>query len=127
MLSNTAATVADFLTASALVYALHVFAPTATALGAIVGACVSFGLSRVWAFEATGAVLPQMLRYSVVSAATAALNAGGVFLLSWAHSPFVAAWLITRCVVFMAWSYPLQRHFVFADRRQPELSKIKTE
>jgi putative flippase GtrA len=79
----------------------------------MVGAVVSFVLTRVWAFENHGPWLPQLLRYAFVSAGTAALNGGGVALLAMLNAPFLLAWAITRAVVFATWSYPLQRDFVF--------------
>jgi phosphatidylglycerophosphate synthase/putative flippase GtrA len=113
-LANTIATLADFATAGALVYALDGHAPGATVVGCCVGAVISFLLARVWAFEARGAWLPQIGRYAFVSFAGAMLNGGGVALLFLLDTPFVVAWLITRAVVFATWSYPLQRDFVFA-------------
>jgi hypothetical protein len=71
-------------------------------------------MSRVWAFAAGGAWMPQVSRYVAVSAATAGLNAGGVALLATLGVPFVVGWGIARCVIFATWSYPLQRDFVFA-------------
>jgi hypothetical protein len=43
----------------------------------------------------------------------AALNAGGVALLSMLDAPFLLAWVLTRATVFATWSYPAQRDFVF--------------
>jgi phosphatidylglycerophosphate synthase/putative flippase GtrA len=107
------ATLADLAVASAIVYELHGAPSVATILGCMVGAVVSFVLTRVWAFENHGPWLPQLLRYAFVSAGTAALNGGGVALLAMLNAPFLLAWAITRAVVFATWSYPLQRDFVF--------------
>jgi phosphatidylglycerophosphate synthase/putative flippase GtrA len=111
--SNALATLTDFAVAGCLAYALGVYAPAATVLGCIFGAVVSFVLARVWAFESTGAWVPQLWRYAGVSLATAALNGGGVALLLSLNTPFLLAWWCTRIVVFATWSYPLQRDFVF--------------
>lgn len=113
-LSQAIATGVDFAVASALAYTLQARPSVATVAGCLVGAFVSFVLARVWAFESTGAWLPQMGRYGFVSAATAALNGGGVALLSSLGAPFVVSWWLTRAVVFATWSYPLQRDFVFS-------------
>jgi phosphatidylglycerophosphate synthase/putative flippase GtrA len=113
-LSNGIATLVDFLVAASLVYYFDRHASFATALGCVVGAFISFFLSRVWAFAAGGPWAPQMSRYVAVSAATAGLNAGGVALFATLGLPFVVGWGIARCVVFATWSYPLQRDFVFA-------------
>jgi putative flippase GtrA len=115
-LANAAATLADFAAASLLFHALLLHSATATAAGCAVGAVTSFVLSRGWAFEATGAAaLPQLARYSVVSLLTMVLNAGGVTLLLELGVSFPVAWAVARCVIFAAWSYPLQRDFVFVD------------
>lgn len=113
MIANALATAVDFITASVVVYLALAHASVATALGSMVGALVSFTVSRVWAFEASGAVLPQMLRYAFVSLTTAGLNAGLVAVLVLVELPFVSSWVIARAIVFCAWSYPLQRGFVF--------------
>jgi phosphatidylglycerophosphate synthase/putative flippase GtrA len=112
--SNALATLADFALASSLAYGLRMYPAVATALGCIFGAIVSFLVTRVWAFESGGAWLPQLWRYAGVSLATAALNGGGVALLLSLNAPFLLAWWFTRVVLFVGWSYPLQRDFVFA-------------
>ena len=124
VLTQVLATLADFAVASSLLYLarehlaeasspLVDHAPAATVAGCIVGAFVSFILARVWAFDGSGAWLPQARRYMFVSAATALLNAGGVALLLALNAPFVVAWWLTRAIIFATWSYPLQRDFVF--------------
>jgi putative flippase GtrA len=107
------ATVADLAVASSIVYNLHGAPSVATILGCVVGALVSFVLTRLWAFDSHGPWLPQVARYAFVSAGTAALNGGGVALLSMLNAPFLLAWALTRAIVFATWSYPLQRDFVF--------------
>jgi phosphatidylglycerophosphate synthase/putative flippase GtrA len=107
------ATVADLAVASSIVYNLHGSPSVATVLGCLVGAVVSFILTRVWAFESHGPWLPQVARYVFVSAGTAALNGGGVAVLALLNAPFLLAWVLTRAIVFATWSYPLQRDFVF--------------
>lgn len=111
--SNALATLADFAVASCFAYGLSFNPALATAIGCIVGALVSFAVARVWAFESSGAWLPQLWRYAGVSLTTAALNGGGVALLLSLNAPFLLAWWFTRAVVFVTWSYPLQRDFVF--------------
>jgi len=107
------ATLADFAVASTLVYTMRGIPSLATVAGCLVGAVVSFVLTRIWAFESHGAWLPQLARYAFVSAGTAALNGGGVALLAASNAPFLLAWALTRAIVFATWSYPLQRDFVF--------------
>lgn len=107
------ATVADLAVASAIVFSLRGSPSLATMAGCLVGALVSFVLTRVWAFESHEPWLPQVARYAFVSVGTAALNGGGVALLAMLNAPFLVAWVITRAIVFATWSYPLQRDFVF--------------
>jgi phosphatidylglycerophosphate synthase/putative flippase GtrA len=114
VLSNALATAVDLAVATSVLRAFETHPSSATAIGCAVGAVVSFSLSRAWAFEAGGAVMPQLGRYVFVSASGAALNAGGVALLSMLEAPFLLAWSLTRVAVFASWSYPVQRDFVFA-------------
>jgi phosphatidylglycerophosphate synthase/putative flippase GtrA len=116
--SNAIATLVDFAVAGGLAYLFRSHAALATLVGCLVGALVSFGLSRSWAFESAGDWPPQLKRYAFVSLATALLNGGGVALLLNLEAPFVVAWLMVRAVVFATWSYPLQRDFVFS-KEQP--------
>jgi phosphatidylglycerophosphate synthase len=112
--ANAAATCADFAVAAGLVQSSVAGPALSTAAGCAVGAVVSFTLSRHLAFRAGGgAAAGQVVRYSVVSLLTLALNAGGVSLLLLLNLPFVVAWAVARAVVFLAWSYPVQRDFVF--------------
>lgn len=107
------ATAVDFVVASCIVYGLRGSPSVATVLGCMVGAVVSFVLTRIWAFESHSAWLPQIGRYAFVAAGTAALNGGGVSMLALLNAPFWLAWWLTRAIVFATWSYPLQRDFVF--------------
>jgi putative flippase GtrA len=108
-------TAADFLVMVAMVEVVGLVPATATAVGAAGGAATNFLLGRHWAYRRPdGGVLGQALRYVVVSGAGLGLNAGGVYLL--AHRVglhYVAARVITAVVVANAWSYPMQRFFVF--------------
>lgn len=113
ILSQCIATLADFAVVAVISRTGTAHLPLVTAFGCVVGAIVSFGLTRMWAFDSTGTWVPQVGRYSFVSLATAGLNAGGVALLLSLDAPFLVAWLLARGVVFATWSYPLQRDFVF--------------
>lgn len=120
-LSNVAATALDFALATLLVHVALAQPAFATAAGCALGAVTSFALSRHWAFDAgAGGAAAQAGRYAAVSLVTMALNAGGVALLSLLQLPFVVAWVLARAVIFAAWSYPLQRDFVFAESRPEE-------
>lgn len=112
--ASAIATAIDLVVATSVLRLTGTHPSAATAVGCAVGGVVSFLLCRAWAFEARGAVVPQLGRYAFVSASGAALNAGGVALLSMLEAPFLLAWVLTRVAVFATWSYPAQRDFVFA-------------
>lgn len=112
--ASAVATGIDLTAATALHELARAHPSTATAAGCAIGGVVAFTLCRAWAFEVGGSLLPQLRRYAFVSASGAALNAGGVALLSLLDAPFLLAWSLTRALVFATWSYPVQRDFVFA-------------
>jgi putative flippase GtrA len=111
--ASAIATAIDLVVATSVLRLAGTHPSAATAVGCVVGAVVSFSLCRAWAFEARGAIVPQLGRYAFVSASGAALNAGGVALLAMLDAPFLLAWMLTRVAVFSTWSYPTQRDFVF--------------
>ena len=92
-----------------------------TLAGATCGALTNFQLGRHWIFEAEheGAA-PQALRYAVVSASSAGLNALGEYA---AHDllgvHYLAARALVAIAVSFAWNFPMHRHFVF---RRPPIS-----
>lgn len=110
------ATGADFLTVVLLVSALHFDPWMATALGCLIGGIVNFSINRVWTFGSTGHPLGQASRYMFVSLSSALLNSGGVAVLLFVPVlDYRLAWTIVRGAVFLAWNYPLQRDYVFAE------------
>lgn len=93
----------------------------ATALGCVLGGALNFGLNRLVTFRSRAAVAPQAARYTMVSASSALLNAGGVALL--ALHPFLDfafAWWVVRGAVWLGWNFPLQRAYVFAGTKVAE-------
>jgi phosphatidylglycerophosphate synthase/putative flippase GtrA len=120
VVSNALATVLDFFVAASLFHGLSCGPAISTAVGCTMGAVTSFALTRGWTFDArTGQLFPQLARYVMVSLMTLGLNAGGVMLLLLLHLPFAVAWCAARAVVFVGWSYPLQRDYVFAPTLPP--------
>jgi CDP-diacylglycerol--glycerol-3-phosphate 3-phosphatidyltransferase len=114
-ISSLIATVVDFGAMTALVELGITSAVPATVLGASVGAVTNFSLGRRWTFVATHEPAGgQALRYAVVSATSALLNALGEHI---AHDTLGIQYLLARAVVAvlvsLAWNYPLQRLFVF--------------
>jgi putative flippase GtrA len=109
------ATGTDFAVVVALVSLGSLALPTATFLGCAVGAVVNFLVNRLWVFGSTMSYGRQIVRYGVVSGASAGLNAGLVALLLrlW-QGPYPLVWTAGRILVFLFWNYPLQRWYVFA-------------
>jgi putative flippase GtrA len=118
-IASLISTVVDFGTMVLLVELLHRSAVLGTMAGATFGALTNFELGRHWTFRADKAhVAPQALRYALVSAASAALNALGEYGL---HDRLGVQYFAARAVVAVAvsllWNFPLQRHFVFRKDR----------
>jgi putative flippase GtrA len=88
--------------------------PLATFIAAVCGAVIHFALSKSFAFRDRSPVLGQMLRFTGVSLATAALLALAMQLFAVALGmPYVLAKLQCSVLVFAAWTYPAQRYLVF--------------
>lgn len=115
-LAGAIATGIDFAVVWVLVELLSLSPALATALGCVVGGVVNYSLNRVVTFRSTGAKVPQMARYTLVSATSALLNSGGVWLLTLhPELSYVVGWWLVRGVVYFAWNLPLQRDYVFND------------
>ena len=100
-----------------LVLVARVDGAAATGIGCVLGAGVNFALNRALTFRSRGAIGGQAGRYGLVSATSALLNAGGVALVSSLPGlGFGAGWWLVRGAVWLLWSYPLQRGYVFAPR-----------
>jgi putative flippase GtrA len=113
--ASVVSTAVDFGVMTLAVELLHRPAVVATLAGASSGALTNFQLGRHWTFGAgDDHVAPQALRYALVSAASAALNALGEYAV---HDRLGVQYFAARAVVAVAvsllWNFPLQRHFVF--------------
>jgi putative flippase GtrA len=109
------ASAVDFSVMVALVEILRAPPALAAATGAMAGAMTNFVLGRRWVFRArSAAALGQAGRYAAVSAAGAGWNALGEYVL---HDAGLVGYVLARAVVAiavgLAWSFPLQRRFVF--------------
>lgn len=110
------ATAADFGAVVLFVSMMNIDPWVATALGCLIGGTVNFAMNRVWTFGSHGAPLGQASRYAFVSMSSALLNSGGVAVLLFVPTlDYRIAWFIVRGAVFLAWNYPLQRDYVFAE------------
>jgi putative flippase GtrA len=118
-LGAIAATLVDFATMIALVEGARLSPEAATPVGAVLGAVTNFTLGRAWIFRRhTGHWAAQASRYAFVSAASAGWNTLGEQLVhGMAHVQYVAARAFVSFVVSLLWNFPMQRAFVFRERR----------
>jgi putative flippase GtrA len=118
-LGAIAATLVDFATMIALVELTGLSPEAATPVGAVLGAVTNFTLGRAWIFRRhTGHWAAQASRYALVSAASAGWNTVGEQLMHGVgHVQYVAARAIVSFVVSLLWNFPMQRAFVFRERR----------
>lgn len=108
------ATVVD-VSALALLVNLGVYIPVAAFCGATLGAVANFIFNKYVAFKDRSKVTGrQLARFGGVALATALLLALLMELVAVRlHVPYLLAKLICAAVVFAAWTYPVQRKFVF--------------
>lgn len=118
-LGAIAATLIDFATMIVLVEAARLSPEAATPIGAVAGAITNFALGRAWIFQRhTGHWAAQASRYALVSAASAGWNTLGEQLVhGMGHVQYVAARAMVSFVVSLLWNFPMQRTFVFRERR----------
>jgi putative flippase GtrA len=114
-IASLISTAVDFGTMVLIVELLGLSPVAGTVTGASCGAVTNFQLGRHFTFGArTDGVAPQAVRYAMVSAASAGLNALGEYGL---HDRLHLQYFIARTMVAVAvslfWNFPLQRHFVF--------------
>ncbi|HYH98729.1 GtrA family protein [Hyalangium sp.] len=114
--AGAVATGVDFVSVLGMVEKLSFSPVAATALGCVLGGVVNYSMNRLITFRSQGAVAPQMARYTLVSATSALLNAGGVALLTLhPQLAYTLGWWLARGAVYFAWNLPLQRDYVFND------------
>jgi putative flippase GtrA len=110
------ATAVDFVAVLGMVEWGEFSPAIATALGCVLGGVVNYSINRLITFRSQGAVAPQLARYTLVSATSALLNAGGVGLLMLhPQLAYTVGWWLARGAVYFAWNLPLQRDYVFND------------
>lgn len=119
--TSVMATVADFLSMVAVVELLALSPVIGTGVGASIGAATNFILARHWTYRRPdGAVQVQIARYLLVAVVSLGLNALGEYLFTNVlHVQYVLGRVITAVIVSNAWNYPMQRFFVFRERRTP--------
>jgi putative flippase GtrA len=117
-----AATAVDFGGMIALVEGFHFDPGVATLLSAAAGAVTNFLLARTWAFRQlhTGTASSQALRYALISAGGALLNATLLHLvLRFVDVPYPLVRAVVAVGVGLTYNYPLHRRVVFRVSARP--------
>jgi putative flippase GtrA len=105
----------DVVTLVVLVKLTPTSIPLAAFLAAGVGAVVCFVMNKYIAFrDAAPVTIEQVVRFGLVAVATGILTAGAMKVVAVdLHVPVVIAKAICAALVFVAWTFPAQRRFVF--------------
>jgi putative flippase GtrA len=107
----------SFVTDAGALYLLHgvlrVWLPAATALAFGCAFVVNFGLNRIWAFRAGGAVARQLRRYLALVLANLLLTVALVPGLAWLGLPYLVAKVCTTAMLTVV-NYAVSRRWVFA-------------
>lgn len=117
--SNAAALLATIVDFSMLIFLREVMSfevVIATILGFMAGSCVSFTLTRNWAFERKdGKVTHQASKFLLTAAIGLVLNTLGVWLItSWLGDQYyLIARAVTAVIVGFGYSFVMYRYFVF--------------
>jgi putative flippase GtrA len=116
------AAIVDFGVMVSSVELFHARPVPATVVGATCGAVTNFLIGRYWTYRRGDvAAERQLLRYAIVSAASLGWNAVGEHLFADVlRVQYIVSRVITALIVSNAWNYPLQRFFVFGERRVSE-------
>jgi putative flippase GtrA len=83
--------------------------------GALAGAVACFLFNKHVAFsDRSPTTVVQVARFTLIAVATALMMAAAMHVVAvWIGVPVLAAKLVCAAVVFVAWSYPAQKRFVF--------------
>lgn len=119
-LGGIAGTVIDVVALVALV-AGGMPVPAAAFLGAAAGAGAGFLTSKYWAFRDPRPLsLRQVSAFGLVAFGTALLMAASMALVAGvAGVPTLHAKAICAALVFLVWTFPAQRRFVFPRLQEP--------
>jgi putative flippase GtrA len=119
-ISSVVGTGLDFAAMIAAVELLGLSPVTGTMVGATVGGIANFWLGRHFTFRSRSKrVSGQLLRYGLVSGGSLGLNALGEHVfITYIASRYVLGRVLVAATVNNAWNYPMQRFFVFVERKQ---------
>jgi putative flippase GtrA len=114
--SSVAAVTIEFFLLLLLVSRLHMFYLVAALVAGLTGFVVSFIINRRWAFEGRrGCPKRQLFKHGVVVGGGLGLGTALMWLLvTRLHFPYQVGWLGGGALVFMGWTYPMQRFFTYA-------------
>ncbi len=118
-ISSCVATGVAFGAMIASVELLRLSPVTGTVIGAAMGGVTNFLLGRHFTFRSRSKeVSRQALRYALVSGTSLGLNALGEHIfISLVPSRYVLGRILVAATVNNLWNYPMQRFFVFAERK----------
>ena len=114
-LGGAVGSVFDVVTLLLLVKLTPASIPLSAFLAAGVGAVVCFVMNKFIAFrDGTPVTVELVVRFGLVAVATGLLTAGAMKIVAVdLHVPVVIAKAICAALVFVAWTFPAQRRFVF--------------
>ena len=114
-LGGAVGSVFDVVTLVLLVKLSPASIPLSAFLAAGVGAVVCFLMNKYIAFrDGTPVTIEQVVRFGLVAVATGILTAGGMKIVAVdLHVPVILAKGICAAAVFLAWTFPAQKRFVF--------------
>ena len=117
---GVAATATDVSLLVLQVKHMHEPVALATFISAAAGAAVGFTLNKYIAFRDRSPITASQLgRFALVAVATALLLAFAMQIIAVKlGAPLLLAKLVCSALVFVAWTYPMQRRVVFR-RRHP--------
>lgn len=121
--SSLAGVLLEFVLLTMLVSALHLHYVAAALCAGIGGFAVSFALNRFWAFDGRGGCpRRQLLRHAVVVAGGIVLGTLVMWLgVAALRLPYQIGWLGGGALVFLSWTYPMQRFFTYAPAIVPSV------
>lgn len=114
-LGGIVGSVFDVATLVLLVRADVTSIPVSAFIASAVGAVVCFLMNKFIAFrDGRPVTFEQVARFALVALATGILTAGAMKIVAVdLHVPVVIAKAICAAAVFLAWTFPAQRRFVF--------------
>lgn len=114
-MGGIASTIVDAVTLLLLVKLTPTSIPVAAFLAAGAGAVVCFLFNKYIAFrDQTPVTFEQVARFGLVALTTGILTAGAMKIVAVdMHVPVIAAKAICAALIFLVWTFPAQRRFVF--------------